>query len=210
MPAWVGRCIELRRAEERQPERWEPGEQNWQRQPESGERAAKYHNITAINSIVGENNTVFKITHVGEMLRLAATACVTLEQSGRGGRGQACQNWKSCQRLRRGNVALVSQGTSAAVRGQPGIGKSVWPTCMFSATANVSGRRLLAGLRPAVRKTYHVTPELQRMAAFAYEDVAQATKLLEGCELAPEIVAALLRGHGPLLVVADDLWSEEA
>ncbi|MBK9094319.1 MAG: tetratricopeptide repeat protein [Anaerolineae bacterium] len=60
------------------------------------------------------------------------------------------------------------------------------------------------------RHASHMLPHLQRLAVWAYEDALQATKLLENCELAPEVVARLLAGHGPLLVVADDVWSEEA
>jgi tetratricopeptide (TPR) repeat protein len=59
---------------------------------------------------------------------------------------------------------------------------------------------------PDRRTADSATPILQRIATYAYAADVQAQTLLENTVFAPDVVRALLRGHGALLVVIDDVW----
>lgn len=198
--------------DERQPEARSTQMQDQQRQPDSAERTAKYHIVTAINSVIGENNTVFNIYNVGELRLHWQRPSQRWNRRIRGAVGREEELAELHTRLTSGgSVALISKGASAALRGQPGIGKSVLADMYVERYgAGYEGGVIWLDIGPAARYAFHMTPHLQQLAALAYEDPLQAAKMLENCELAPEVVAALLARHGPLLVVADDLWSEEA
>ena len=124
------------------------------------------------------------------------------------------------------STAVVSKaterGVSGAVHGLPGVGKSTLAALYAEAYAgDYPGGVIWLQLTPDMVSAESVGPELSRVAAFAYSADVQAYRMftaaqqlpegnpaaaLAGASFAPEIVRALLSGHGRILVVADNAW----
>ncbi|MBX3001309.1 MAG: hypothetical protein KF893_22500, partial [Caldilineaceae bacterium] len=128
----------------------------------------------------------------------------------RGAVGRAAELDELHRRLSRGeDAALVSLGTATALRGQPGIGKTVLAAMYATRYGDdYPGGVLWLEVGPRLRSRDSVTPLLQQMARPAY-DANLAADLLENVVFSAEAVAALLGGHGAMLIVLDDVWSEE-
>ncbi|MBM4461641.1 MAG: hypothetical protein FJ011_28435, partial [Chloroflexi bacterium] len=128
--------------------------------------------------------------------------------------------------LENGSAAVVGKGiergTSGALHGLPGVGKSTLAALYAEAYADdYPGGVLWLQLTPDMTTPESVGPELSRAAAYAYSMDVQAWRMfvagqqlpgadplaaLRQAQFAPEIVAGLLSGHGRLLVVADNIW----
>ncbi|MCB0172854.1 MAG: hypothetical protein KDJ97_20145, partial [Anaerolineae bacterium] len=111
-------------------------------------------------------------------------------------------------------TAVVSSGTSAAVRGQPAIGKTTLAAMYATRYADHYGGGVLwLDIGPQKQTAADAIPVLQRIASYAYEHDARAQEILENCEFSAERVQALLQvllgEYGPLLVVLDDVWHPE-
>ncbi len=130
--------------------------------------------------------------------------------------------------LENGSAAVVGKGvmrergTSGALLGEPGVGKSTLAALYAEAYADdYPGGVLWLQLTPDMTTPESVGPELSRIAAYAYNLDLQAWRMfvaaqqlpgadplavLKQAQLTPEIVRGLLSGHGRLLVVADNVW----
>ncbi|NMC01074.1 MAG: tetratricopeptide repeat protein, partial [Chloroflexi bacterium] len=194
-------------AHQAQPESWQ---ERVERQPVQAERGSTYTVISASQCAIGDNAMV--INNIGRLpLRwkrpaegrpLLARAAVgrETELAELHGRLTSTQG-----------VALVARGTSAAVRGQSGIGKTTL-AAMYAERygAQYPGGVLWLDVGPGRRTPDLVAPILQRIATYAYDADLQANALLENAEFAADAVKALLDGHGALLVIIDDVWSTAA
>ncbi|HYO52012.1 tetratricopeptide repeat protein [Archangium sp.] len=100
----------------------------------------------------------------------------------------------------------IGGGTSVAVRGPPGMGKSTL-AALYAAhfQTKYPGGVLWLTFGPELHGLESVSPFLNRIATYAYRTDAQAQALLAGKQFSPEVVRSLLSGHGPLLLIADDL-----
>jgi tetratricopeptide (TPR) repeat protein len=194
---------ESRSSRQPQPEGWtERAEQ----QAVRVERGTQYTVISAYNCAVGDNALV--INNVGRL-----PLCWQRPQEGRPrlariAVGRDAELAELHGRLLAGqNAALVSRGTSAALRGQPAIGKTTLAAMYVDRYGDhYSGGILWLEVGPDRRSAATATPILQRVAAYAYAADVQAQALLENSVFAPAVVKSLLNGHGPLLVVVDDVW----
>ena len=107
-----------------------------------------------------------------------------------------------------GGTAIVGKGSSTAVQGAPGVGKSTLAALYAAQYADqYPGGILWLSLGPAARDEASVNAHLNRIATYAYEADVQAQAMLQNSQFSAETVRGLLSGHGPLLLVADDVWA---
>jgi len=190
-----------------QPESWTD---HADRQAVHADRGSQYTVITARNCAIGDNALV--INNIGVLPLRWQRPAEGRPVLARTAVGRETELAELHQRLLAGqNAALVSRGTSAALRGQPAIGKTTLAAMYVDRYGNnYPGGVLWLEVGPDRRTADRVTPILQRMTTFAYAADPQATALLDNTEFAPEVVKALLHGHGALLVVIDDAWDPAA
>jgi len=99
---------------------------------------------------------------------------------------------------------------NAIVTGMPGVGKSTLVSLFVDRYgARYPGGVLWAELGYAFRDAAQCRPVLNSWACWAYGGDVQILRDA-GLRFEPTTVRALLSGHGPLLVVLDDVWSLEA
>ncbi|HLL52186.1 MAG TPA: TIR domain-containing protein, partial [Myxococcaceae bacterium] len=103
------------------------------------------------------------------------------------------------------STAITGKITSAALQGLPGVGKSTLAAKYVASHADhYPGGVLWLTFGPEARDETSVNPLLNRIAAYACD-----VQSLQGrVQFSPELVQMLLAEHGPLLLVADDVWSE--
>ncbi|MCL4860288.1 MAG: tetratricopeptide repeat protein, partial [Caldilineaceae bacterium] len=182
------------------------------RQPEQtqeADRSARYVVIGNHNMVIGEGATVVTITKVGELPLEWEQPQETQPDLAGSAVGRQRELDDLHQQLQQGQGGAIV-GAGAALRGTAGIGKTVLAALYATQYATqYDGGVLWLSLGPGVRSADDVTPELQRIAAYAYRGDAQAKHVLENTVFSAPAVRMLLAGHGPLLVVADDVWSEE-
>ncbi|MBE7533681.1 MAG: tetratricopeptide repeat protein [Ardenticatenaceae bacterium] len=197
-----------------QPEGWTAQPENWreqvERQPVQAERGTQYTVISAVNSAIGDNALV--INNIGVLPLRWRRPAEGRPRLARAAVGRETELAELHQRLLvEQNAAVVGQGTSAALRGQPAIGK----TTLAAMYADRFGSQYPGGVLwlevgPALRTAVSVLPLLQRMATYAYDRDVQAEKLLENSVFAADRVKSLLSGHGEMLAVMDDVWDPAA
>ncbi|RLT42254.1 MAG: tetratricopeptide repeat protein, partial [Chloroflexi bacterium] len=202
---------------------------DWQEQPHSGwleraeqravvpERGQQLTVVSAVNSAIGPGATVFNIVNVGEIALRWHRPQQTRPALAQSAVGRESELAELHRRLAgQQAAALVGKGAApagadrAAVRGMAGIGKTVLAALYATRHADdYPGGVIWLTVGPAKRTQTDLAAELQSLAAHAYADPIQAQKLLENCMLSPQAVQGLLAGHGRLLIVCDDVWSEE-
>jgi len=177
------------------------------RQPLADDRTPRYHVVTAVNSAIGPGASVLNIYDVGALPLQWRRPQQTRPDLARSAVGRAAELDELHRRLsdaQGGEVALVG------VRGIAGVGKT-WLAAMY-ATAHADaypGGVIWLDVGPRVRRREDVTPLLQKLATHAYAgDVRVAW--LDEIVFAADAVQMLLSGHGRLLLVFDDVWSEDA
>ncbi|MCL4867712.1 MAG: hypothetical protein KJ063_01980, partial [Anaerolineae bacterium] len=190
--------------------------ESWRERPEpqavQAERATQYTVINPSNSAIGDNARVLNIHTIGDLALRWRRPNQGDPQRAKTALGRETELAELRQRLlAQQNAALVSRGTSAALRGQPAIGKTTL-AAMYVARygPDYSGGVFWLKVGPDNRTAASVRPLLQEMATFAYENNLAAQALLDNTTFAPETVRTLIQGHGPLLVVIDDVWGIEA
>ncbi|MCA9875619.1 MAG: hypothetical protein KC441_18235, partial [Anaerolineales bacterium] len=190
-----------------QPESWTDREEQ---QTAVADRGSKYTIISAHNSAIGDNALV--INNIGQLPLRWKRPSEGDPTRARAAVGREAELAELHQRLLAGqNAALVSRGTSAALRGQPSIGKTTLAAMYVDRYGDqYPGGVFWLTVGPALRTADSVTPILQRMAGFAYDADLQAQTLLANTVFAAERVRALLAGHGALLAVIDDVWDAAA
>ena len=159
---------------------------------------------------------IFNIVNIGELALQWRRPEQTKADLASGAVGREQELAELHQRLQaEGGAALLGKGAAAetpgraAVRGQPGIGKTVLAAMYATRHAgDFHGGVLWLDIGPSKRTAEDVAGDMQKLATHAYADPVQAQEMLKQCELAPETVQALLSDHGRLLVVLDDVWSE--
>ncbi|RME53045.1 MAG: hypothetical protein D6790_18075, partial [Caldilineae bacterium] len=182
--------------------------------PERGEQVTV---VTAINSAIGPGATVLNIVNVGEIPLAWRRPLQTRPELARDAVGREQELAELHGRLQeKRSTALVGKGAApataaaAAVRGTAGIGKTVLAAMYANRYADAyPGGVIWLTIGPGKRDRNQVAEDLQRLAAHAYADPVQAQKVLENCVLTPQVVQGLLSGHGRLLLIIDDVWSEE-
>ncbi len=190
-------------AEERQPESPQPSRERLERQPLAGERAAQYTVVTAINSAIGDNAQVLNIYDVGKLPLAWGHPKETRPDLAAGAVGRVADLEELHRRLGEGDVALVG------VRGQAGIGKTVLAAMYATRHADdYPGGVIWVDVGPRRRTRDDATPLLQHLAAYAYNRDARVA-WLDQIVFAPDAVQMLLGNHGRLLLIFDDVWSEE-
>lgn len=212
--AWRGRVAG--RLREQAGETRSEAAQDWQERQPASERGDRILVIGNHNSVVMPGGKILNIVNVGELPLQWRYPRETRPELARSavGREQELAELRT-RLLAEGGAALVGKSATAAapgraaVRGQPGIGKTVLAAMLATRHADdFPGGVLWLDVGPSKRTEADVAGELQKLAAYAYADPVQAGELLSRCELAPEVVQALLSDHGRLLVVLDDVWSE--
>ncbi|MBN1486028.1 MAG: hypothetical protein JW981_00215, partial [Anaerolineae bacterium] len=200
--------------EETMPSTWQSQPESWKEQidhqPAQTERGSKYTVIRAINSAIGDNALV--INNVGHLPLCWKTPSEGRPRLARTAVGREAELEELHQRLlAEQNTALISQGTSAALRGQPAIGKTTL-AAMYVERYGVEypGGTLWLEIGPDRRSADDVIAILQHIATYAYNADPQANALLENTVFASDVVRTLLQGHGALLVVIDDVWDTAA
>ena len=201
---------------------WQPQPQgDWLERTEQRavvpERGQHFTVVSAVNSAIGPDATVFNVVNVGEIPLAWHTPRQTRPDLARDAVGREAELAELHRRLTgQQAAALVGKGAApgsgdrAALRGMAGIGKTVL-AAMYATrhAADYPGGVIWLTVGPARRKPEDLAGEWQSLASHAYADPIQAQKVLENCLLSPEAVQGLLAGHGRLLIVCDDVWSEE-
>lgn len=197
-----------------QPEGWAAQPESWREQVEQqsaqAERGTQYTIISAVNSAIGDNALV--INNIGVLPLRWRRPAEGRPRLARAAVGRETELAELHQRLLvEQNAAVVGQGSSAALRGQPAIGK----TTLAALYADRFGSQYPGGVLwlevgPALRTADSVLPLLQRMATYAYDRDVQAEKLLENSIFAADRVKSLLSGQGGMLAVMDDVWDPAA
>ncbi|HAJ36757.1 MAG TPA: hypothetical protein DCL15_13815, partial [Chloroflexi bacterium] len=170
------------------------------------DRALRYRVVTAINSAIGPGASVLNVYEVGALplqWRRPQQTRPGLARSAVGRRAELDELHKRLRDAQGGGVALVG------VRGIAGVGKT-WLAALYATTyANAyPGGVIWLDVGPRVRRQEEVAPLLQKLAAHAYAgDVRVAW--LDEIVFAADAVQMLLSGHGPLLLIFDDVWSDE-
>jgi len=179
------------------------------RAPEATPRGDRYIVVNTRNSAVGPGAQVLNIFDVGELPLRWQRPQETRPDLAAGAVGRAAELDDLHRRLSRsGGAAIVSAGTSAAVRGQPGIGKTVLAALYAARHADdYPGGVIWLDVGPTLRTAESAAPLLQKLAAHAYAADARS-QLLDNLVFAADTVQALLAGHGRLLLVLDNVWSE--
>ena len=186
-----------------QPESWAD---RAERQPVQAERGSTYTVVRASQCAIGDYALV--INNIGLLPLRWQRPAEGRPRLAHAAVGREADLDELCRRLTAGQgAAVVGRGTSAALRGQPAIGK----TTLAAMYANRYGDRYPGGMLwlevgPDRRSADSAVPILQRIAAYAYAADAQAQALLGNAAFAPDVVRMLLHGHGAMLVVIDDVW----
>jgi hypothetical protein len=170
--------------------------------------------VNAVNSAIGPNALV--INQVGRIPLRWKRPDEIRPDLARRAVGRADELADLHRRLTTGqDAAIVSKGTApargnaAAVRGQPAIGKTTLAAMYAAGFGHLyTGGVLWLDVKYDRRSVESVEPLVRRLATYAYEADKQAEDMLQNCRFAPETVRALLSGHGPLLVIIDDVWEE--
>jgi tetratricopeptide (TPR) repeat protein len=190
-------------AEERQPESAQPWRERLERQPLAGERGAQYTIVTAVNSAIGENAAVLNIYNVGDLPLAWGCPKETRPDLAAGAVGRVADLDELHRRLHGGEAALVG------VRGLAGIGKTVLAAMYATHHAtDYPGGVIWLDVGPRRRTREDATPLLQRLAAYAYNRDPRVA-WLDQVVFAPDAVQMLLGNHGRLLLIFDDVWSQE-
>ena len=190
-------------------------QEQWQAQPETapfdrlerqtlaGERGAKYTVVTAVNSAIGDNARVLNIYDVGDLPLAWSRPLETRPDLAATAVGRGAELDELHRRLQEGDVALVG------VRGLAGVGKTVLAAMYATRYADrYPGGVIWLNVGPRTRNREDVTPLLKRLAAYAYSrDLRVAW--LDQLVFEPDAVQMLLGGHDRLLLVFDDVWSQE-
>ncbi len=208
--AYQGRVGGPLRPTPAEPEARQPQQQGWQeraeRQPVQAERGAKYTVIRASQCAIGDYALV--INNIGTLPLQWKRPAEGRPRLAHAAVGREVELDELHRRLTAGKgTAVVGRGTSAALRGQPAIGK----TTLAAMYADRYGDQYPGGVLwlevgPNRRSAADALPILQRIATYAYAADAQAQAMLENTAFAPDVVRALLGGHGAMLVVIDDVW----
>ncbi|MBP8294334.1 MAG: hypothetical protein KAX65_16270, partial [Caldilineaceae bacterium] len=179
------------------------------RAPDSATRGDRYIVVNARNSAVGPGAQVLNIFDVGELPLRWQRPQETRPDLAAGAVGRGAELDDLHRRLSAsGGAAIVSAGTSTAVRGQPGIGKTVLAAMYAGRHAgDYPGGVIWLDVGPTLRTAASAAPLLQKMAVHAYAADARS-QLLDNLIFAADTVQALLAGHGRLLLVLDNVWSE--
>ncbi|PKO21066.1 MAG: hypothetical protein CVU38_16795, partial [Chloroflexi bacterium HGW-Chloroflexi-1] len=190
-------------ADERQPDSSQSWSERLERQPLAGERTAEYTVVTAINSAIGDNARVLNIYDVGDLPLAWSRPQETRPDLAAAAVGRVTELDDLHRRLQRGEVALVG------VRGLAGVGKTVLAAMYATRYADrYPGGVIWVEVGPRTRGRDDITPLLQRLAAYAYSRDLRVAWLDE-LVFAPDAVQMLLGGHDRLLLVFDDVWSQE-
>ena len=198
----------LRRADEdRRPEPAQPWRESVERQSLGMERAAQIRIVTANNCTIGDNNTLLNIYNVGELPLAWGRPNETRPDLAAAAVGRARDLDDLHRRLQNDAGGLIA---IVGMRGMAGVGKTVLAAMYATRYADqFPGGVIWVSVGPQVRQADHVTPLLQRLAAYAYNrDVRVAW--LDQIVFAPDAVQMLLGRHGRLLLIFDDVWSVEA
>ena len=198
----------LRRADEdRRPEPAQPWRESVERQSLGMERAAQIRIVTANNCTIGDNNTLLNIYNVGELPLAWGRPNETRPDLAAAAVGRARDLDDLHRRLQNDAGGLIA---IVGMRGMAGVGKTVLAAMYATRYADqFPGGVIWVSVGPQVRQADHVTPLLQRLAAYAYNrDVRVAW--LDQIVFAPDAVQMLLGRHGRLLLIFDDVWSIEA
>ena len=189
--------------EERQPESPQPWRERLERQPLAGERGAQYTVVTAVNSAIGDNAQVLNIYDVGELPLAWGYPKETRPDLATNAVGRIADLEELHRRLQGGDAALVG------VRGLAGVGKTVLAAMYTTRHADdYPGGVIWVDVGPRRRTRNDAAPLLQRLAVYAYNrDVRVAW--LDQIVFAPDAVQMWLSNHGRLLLIFDDVWSEE-
>ncbi|HFD39027.1 MAG TPA: tetratricopeptide repeat protein, partial [Anaerolineae bacterium] len=208
--AYQARVGGPRRRRPAEPESRQPQPQAWserpERQPVQAERGSTYTVIRAGQCAIGDYALV--INNIGTLPLRWKRPAEGRPRLARAAVGRQAELDELHRRLTAGKgAAVVGRGTSAALRGQPAIGKTTL-AAMYAARYGdrYPGGVLWLEVGPDRRSAADALPILQRIAAYAYAADAQAQTMLANTAFAPDLVRALLRGHGPMLVVIDDVW----
>jgi hypothetical protein len=191
---------------------------------------AKYWIIEASHCAIGDNAQTLNILNVGrvplqwqkpQQFRTDLTESAV---------GRIDELNDLHERLQSGASAAVvgkgiSRGASGAVRGIPGVGKSTLAALYAEQYAeHYPGGVIWLQLGPSYTTAESVGPVISELAAFAYSGDVQAYRALSLAQPAttpeqalaslkhaifkPEAVKLLLSGHGPLLIIVDDVWDK--
>ncbi|RMG72418.1 MAG: hypothetical protein D6711_12970, partial [Chloroflexi bacterium] len=192
---------------ESQPQTWI---ERTDQQAVTAERSNSYTVITANNSAIGDNALV--INNIGRIPLRWKRPTEGRPRRAAAAVGREVELVELHQRLLAGqSAAVVSRGTSTALRGQPAIGKTTLAAMYVDRYGqDYPGGTLWLEVGPDRRDAASVEPILQRIAAYAYDADAQVQMMLENSMFAAERVKSLLSGHGAMLVVIDDVWDEAA
>ncbi|HRQ38253.1 MAG TPA: CpXC domain-containing protein, partial [Chloroflexota bacterium] len=191
-----------------------PQPENWtghaERQTVQAERGTQYTVISAVNSAIGDNALV--INNIGVLplrWQRPAEGRPRLAQAAVGREAELAELHQRLQTAQ--SAAVVSKGSSAALRGQPAVGKTTLAAMYAARYGNhYPGGVFWLEIGPALRTSDSVLPILQRMATYAYDRDVQAEKLLENSIFAADRVQSLLSGHEAMLAVLDDVWDAAA
>ena len=95
---------------------------------------------------------------------------------------------------------------TASVQGLPGVGKTVLAEHLAAQLdPEFAGGVILEHLGTTFRDPLLTNPILNRWGSYAFGGLPQ-----EGAQFTPDEVRSLLTGHGPILVVLDDIWDLKA
>lgn len=139
---------------------------------------------------------MFNVFDVGELPLAWSTPHETRPDLAAGTVGRAAELAELHKRLHGGgDAAVVSAGATAAVRGQPGIGKTVLAALFANRhAAGYPGGVLWLEVGPQARTAADAHALLRRVIAYAYDRDVRA-QWLDRCLFMPEVVRMLLDGH---------------